>query len=173
MSRHENVASDAAPMHAMDFARIANEPPIIPAEHRADGGRSCCPSEATAGGSQPNPSLWLTQLIGTAGSDAINLRKEDRVRAVDEFPSSAPLRRRDSVLGSGSHCAHVGVDATGDDLANLRDKSPAEGQTSNDHCRHNVVSETQKPTPDPKVMAWLDSLDPTTTYLTAITARQA
>jgi predicted nucleic acid-binding protein len=36
----------------------------------------------------------------------------------------------------------------------------------------NVISETQKPDPDPKVMAWLDSLDPTITYLTAITVAE-
>lgn len=35
MSLHENVASDPAPMHAMEIARIANEPPTIPAEHCA------------------------------------------------------------------------------------------------------------------------------------------
>lgn len=36
----------------------------------------------------------------------------------------------------------------------------------------NVVSETQKANPDPTVMAWLDQLDPGTTYLTAITVAE-
>ena len=36
----------------------------------------------------------------------------------------------------------------------------------------NVISETQKPNPDPNVMAWLDSLDPSITYLTAITVAE-
>lgn len=36
----------------------------------------------------------------------------------------------------------------------------------------NVVSETQKANPDPVVMAWLDQLDPGTTYLTAITVAE-
>ena len=33
----------------------------------------------------------------------------------------------------------------------------------------NVISETQRPTPDPKVLAWLDAQAPTSLYLTAIT----
>lgn len=36
----------------------------------------------------------------------------------------------------------------------------------------NVISETQKANPDPAVMAWLDQLDPGTTYLTAITVAE-
>ena len=36
----------------------------------------------------------------------------------------------------------------------------------------NVISETQKPKPDPKVMAWLDTLDMSSTYLTAITVAE-
>jgi len=36
----------------------------------------------------------------------------------------------------------------------------------------NVVSETQKPDLDPKVMAWLDTLDLSSTYLTAITVAE-
>jgi len=36
----------------------------------------------------------------------------------------------------------------------------------------NIVSETQKANPDPAVMAWLDQLDPGTTYLTAITVAE-
>lgn len=36
----------------------------------------------------------------------------------------------------------------------------------------NVISETQKPEPDPLVMDFLDSLDPTTTYLTSITVAE-
>jgi predicted nucleic acid-binding protein len=36
----------------------------------------------------------------------------------------------------------------------------------------NVISETQKFNPDPRVMAWLEGLDPTTTYLTAITVAE-
>lgn len=36
----------------------------------------------------------------------------------------------------------------------------------------NVISETQKPQPDSRVMAWLDSLDPTSTYLTSITVAE-
>ena len=33
----------------------------------------------------------------------------------------------------------------------------------------NVLSETQRPNPDPKVLAWLDAQAPTSLYLTAIT----
>lgn len=36
----------------------------------------------------------------------------------------------------------------------------------------NVISETQKPEPNPSVMAWLDSLDLSSTYLTAITVAE-
>lgn len=36
----------------------------------------------------------------------------------------------------------------------------------------NVISEMSKPQPDPKVMAWLNKLDHTTTYLTAITTAE-
>lgn len=36
----------------------------------------------------------------------------------------------------------------------------------------NIISETQKPQPDPRVMAWLDGLDPTSTYLTSITVAE-
>ena len=33
MSLHENIASDSAPLHAMEVARIANGAPTIRAEH--------------------------------------------------------------------------------------------------------------------------------------------
>lgn len=36
----------------------------------------------------------------------------------------------------------------------------------------NVISETQRPSPSPKVMAWMDGLDPSSTYITAITAAE-
>lgn len=36
----------------------------------------------------------------------------------------------------------------------------------------NVISETQKPVPDERVMAWLDTLDLSSTYLTAITVAE-
>lgn len=34
----------------------------------------------------------------------------------------------------------------------------------------NVISETQKKTPDPMVMDWLDAQDPTNLYLSTITS---
>lgn len=36
----------------------------------------------------------------------------------------------------------------------------------------NVISELQKPTPNPNVVAWLDNQEPTNLYLTAITAAE-
>lgn len=35
-----------------------------------------------------------------------------------------------------------------------------------------VISEMQKVDPDPNVIAWLDTLDSTTTYITAITVTE-
>lgn len=36
----------------------------------------------------------------------------------------------------------------------------------------NVISETQRPNPNPNVMAFLESLDPSTTYITAISVAE-